>query len=201
MLTLWLVAITVFTGFVNWTSNVRSVLPAVPAAALLLSRATDARLGGRPLPAMARRAVALCMAAGMWVAWGDYQLAGAQVQAADIVHRMRPVGDGRLWFMGHLGFQVAMQDAGAKPFDVRTTVLYTGDVVVVPANNTGILPLPENMPTRVETIEVPLRGGGTTMSGQRGAGFYSSIWGALPYRLDPRPPERFYVVDVVAPPG
>jgi hypothetical protein len=200
MLALWVLAITVFTGFVNWTSNVRSVLPAIPAAALLLARAADDRLGAAPLPVVARLAVALCLVAGLWVAWGDYELARAQVRAAGIVHGMRSAR-APLWFMGHLGFQVAMQDAGAKPFDVQTTVLYPGDVVVVPANNTGIVPLPENMPKRIETVEVPLRGGGTTMAGQRGAGFYSSIWGPLPYRLDPPPPERFYVVDVVPPPG
>jgi hypothetical protein len=200
MLALWVGGIVVFAGFLNWTTNVRAVLPAIPAVAVLLARAADHRLGAAPLPGLARVTIALALAVGLWVARGDAALAGAQVRAADVVHRMRS-GRGPLWFMGHLGFQAAMQDAGARPFDAEKTVLYTGDVVVVPANNTGVVALPESMPKRIETVEVPVGGGGTTMSGPRGAGFYSSIWGPLPYRLDPPPPERFWVVDVVPPAG
>src|SRR5439155_68261 len=55
MLAVWVGGVMVFASFLNWTTNVRSVLPAVPAAALLLARAADERFGVAPLPAAARR--------------------------------------------------------------------------------------------------------------------------------------------------
>lgn len=197
LLALWVVGILLFAGVVNWMSNVRSVLPAVPAAAILLARAADDRFGSAGLPAAARFAIGACVAVGLWVAWGDYQLARAQVTAADVV-RSRMGGSGTVWFMGHWGFQLAMEGIGARPVDVGTTRFQAGDRIVVPANNTNVVPLPSDMPARREPFEIPLRGG-TTISRPRGVGFYSSIWGPLPYRLDPPEPERFEIVEVLPP--
>lgn len=201
MLAAWILGIVVFAGFLNWMSNVRSVLPAVPAAAILLARAADRRLGWAVLPLGARAGVTLCVALGLWVAWGDYELARAQTRAVDVIRSRTGSRQAPVWFLGHWGFQFAMESAGAKPVDANTTVFHTGDCIVVPANNTNVVPLPAEMPVRRESFEVPLRGGGTTVSGQRGAGFYGSVLGPLPYRIDRPPPERFDIVEIMPPRG
>ncbi len=46
LLMLWVLGTFIFTGFVNWTINARSVLPLIPAAGILLARRVDA-CGGR----------------------------------------------------------------------------------------------------------------------------------------------------------
>jgi hypothetical protein len=192
----WVLGILVFAAFVNWTANVRSVLPAVPAAAILVARAADDRLGTAPLPLVPRVAIALCIALGFWVAWGDAELARAQVRAADVVRGRATDRRGDLWFMGHWGFQVAMESLGARPVEANATIFHAGDWIVVPGNNTNVVPLPPEMPARRESFEVALRGGGTTIATRRGAGFYSSTWGPLPYRIEPPAPERFVIVEV-----
>ena len=42
LLMLWVFGTFIFTGFVNWTINARSVLPLIPAAGILLARRVDA---------------------------------------------------------------------------------------------------------------------------------------------------------------
>ena len=42
LLMLWVLGTFIFTGFVNWTINARSVLPLIPAAGILLARRVDA---------------------------------------------------------------------------------------------------------------------------------------------------------------
>jgi hypothetical protein len=197
LLLVWVVGMLVFAAFVNWMSNVRSVLPAVPAAAILVARAAEDRLGTAPLSLLARLGIGLCIALGLWVAWGDYELARAQVRAADVVRSRGHQGP--VWFMGHWGFQLAMESIGARPVDANVTVFHAGDWIVVPGNNTNIVPLAGDMPVRRESFEIPLRGGGTTIASRRGAGFYSSVWGPLPYRIERPLPERFQIVEVVEP--
>jgi len=199
LLLAWIVGVIVFAAFLNWTSNVRSVLPAVPAVAILLGRAANDRLATAPLPLSARLGTALCIAFGLWVAWGDYELARAQVRAADVVRSRASGRQGVVWFLGHWGFQVAMESFGARPVDANSTVFHAGDWILVPANNTNVVPLPAEMPVRRDSFDVALRGGGTTISSRRGAGFYSSVWGPLPYRIEPPSPERFTIVEVAQP--
>lgn len=196
VLALWVLGILVFAGFVNWMSNVRSVLPALPAAAILAVRAVDRRFGDMPLPAGARIVPVVSLGVALWVAWGDYELARAQPAAANAIRARAAGRTGTLWFFGHWGFQPAMSAVGGVAVDFDTTVFNAGDVIAVPRNNTNVVPLPADMPVRTEGVEVPLRGG-TTVSGRRGAGFYSSIWGPLPYRLEPAAPERYDVVHVL----
>jgi hypothetical protein len=50
-------------------------------------------------------------------------------------------------------------------------------------------------------LDVPIGLGGTTVCNRCGAGFYSSTWGPLPYRVDPRPPERFDVFHILDAPA
>ncbi len=191
-----LLGVVVFAGFINWTTNVRSVLPAIPAAALIIARAADERLGARPFPGAARVVVGLSLAIALWVAWGDYALARAQVRAAEIVRNTTASHRGTLWFQGHWGFQIAMEAIGAQPTDTVTSRFKLGDVVVVPLNNTNRWPLPEELPVRLERFEVPIGIGGTTICMRCGAGFYSSLWGPLPYRLEPPSPERYVIVSI-----
>jgi 4-amino-4-deoxy-L-arabinose transferase-like glycosyltransferase len=196
LLACWIVGIEVFAGYINWVVNVRSILPAVPAAALVMTRAIDERMGDRaervvPIVLVASLAIAL------WVGLGDSGVARAQVQAAERIVERSAGRSGALWFQGHWGFQVAMEAVGGRPTDALASRFFPGDVLVIPRDNTNTIELPSSVPTRRERIEVPIRLGATTVCNRCGAGFYSSQWGPLPYRVDPPPPQRYDVFHIL----
>jgi hypothetical protein len=74
-----------------------------------------------------------------------------------------------------------------------------GDVVVIPPNNSNVTPIPSQMVASQETFAVPTNTGATTMSLVSGAGFYSDIWGPLPYAFGPAPSGVYTVVRLKRP--
>jgi hypothetical protein len=191
-LALWLAGTLFYCIFVNHFVNIRVILPALPAVALLCVRRLRMRSdGGAPaLP----RAVWLGLAAGLalslCVAQADIRLANAARTAAE---RIAPEKrSGRTWFSGHWGFQYYMEARGAKPIDVRNPDIRTGDTVVTPMNASNRLKIRAGSYID-ESFEMPVCSWLATMRAECGAGFYSDLWGPLPFVFGPTPPERYEV--------
>jgi 4-amino-4-deoxy-L-arabinose transferase-like glycosyltransferase len=201
LLALWLAGVWVFATFVNWTITARVILPAAPAAAILLVRAiADRRRGRAPVR---WRAVLLPLAAALAVslavADADQRLAAAARTAAREVSERYPPASGHVYFQGAWGFQQYMEAAGATKFDMNAARLYPGDVVVTPETNTNLVVLPDWTIRLAEVIAIPAGRGLTTLSKQRGAGFYAALYGPLPFVFGPVPPERYTVVTMTRP--
>ncbi len=199
LLALWLGGTWFFASFTNWTTTARSLLPAAPAAALLVVRALEAR-DARPLERRAVLAVplALGLLAGLVVAQGDAGLANSARRAAREL--VQAHGDGsRVVFQGAWGFQMYMQQLGAERLRIDGTQLRPGDVVITPGTNTNLVALPGGALEPVAIVEFPAGRFATTLSRERGAGFYASLWGPLPFVFGPVPAERYRVERVVAP--
>jgi len=190
LLALWVLGTFLFAGFVNWTINARSILPIAPAVGILLARRRDQNdLGGR----RARTGtVAACLAASavlaFLVAQADFLLAHAVRQCARQISA-RFESDGTTLFQGHWGFQYYLQDAGALPFDLKLSALKPGSRLIIPTNNTNVLPLKSEKAELQETITVPGPWLLTTWNQTTGAGFYSSAWGPLPFAFGDVPAE------------
>jgi 4-amino-4-deoxy-L-arabinose transferase-like glycosyltransferase len=195
LLSLWVLGTVAFAAGVNWSINARSILPLVPAVSIMLMR-ESAGLGRSP----GRRAIGAVLvvtaALGLASAWADHALAQSARRAAQIISE-RHVGDGRpVLFEGHWGFQYYMQRLGASPIDFRRTPIHSGDVVVIPENNTNNPPLPADRATLLEEMEIPSSRWIATMHREIGAGFYADVFGPLPYAVGPVPPERYYVFEI-----
>ncbi|HEU5248374.1 MAG TPA: glycosyltransferase family 39 protein [Thermoanaerobaculia bacterium] len=191
LLFLWIAGTFVFAVFFNWSTNVRSLLPAAPVVGLLVARRVEARAPAARL-ILAPLALAALLALG--VARADAAHAGtARVAASRIV---ADGGSGTLWFEGHWGFQRYMERAGARPLDVRSHVR-PGDRIAVPANNTNLLSLPRDAVTARNEILLPITGLLGTMSSELGAGFYVDSWGPLPFAFGRVPPERYVLLEAV----
>ena len=185
----WVAGTFVFASFVNWTINGRSILPLVPAAAILIVR----KLGDRRRWEVAT-ALGVSAVVSLVVLVGDVQLAAAAREASRVIQGKTA---GRtVQFEGHWGFQYYMDAWGAKPLDMVTVNLNPGDVVAIAYNNTQIVGLPKSKTGATERFEV----GGTipaaTMRSLAGAGFYASVFGPLPYRLGAMAPERYSMIEV-----
>jgi len=204
LLALWVGGVFAFAAVANWTVNARAVLPAAPAVAILIwrrmaRRAEPREVRLRSLGPLAALGGSLVVAVA--VAWGDWQLADTARVAAKTLGARYGQGPGMLWFQGSWGFQYYMESNGAHRTVYRTTVLQPGDVLISPNNNTNVYHLsgsPDYFDT-IETFAVPVGAWITTMSPEIGAGFYTSVWGPLPYVFGPTPPEAYLVQKVDKP--
>ncbi|HEX4824799.1 MAG TPA: hypothetical protein VFV19_10820 [Candidatus Polarisedimenticolaceae bacterium] len=189
LLAAWVVGTFVFASFVNWTINGRSILPLVPAAAILIVR----RLPERPRW-MSAAAIAVSAIVTLVVTVGDVQLADAGREASGIVRAKAAGRTAR--FEGHWGFQYYMESWGAKPLDMVTAELNPGDVVAFGYSNTQIVGLPKSKTGPTDRFEVGSTLPASTMRSYAGAGFYASVFGPLPYRLGAMAPERYSMIEV-----
>jgi hypothetical protein len=138
-------------------------------------------------------AVLLCAA--------DASLARTQFDAANrISDALASDTSGRaVYFSGHWGFQHYMERSGAKPIDKKQTHLAVGDVVVIPENNTGLIGLPPDATRNAATVELEPMPLVSTMRGHTDSGFYSDVWGPLPFAFGPVPSEAYHVFVVTRP--
>jgi 4-amino-4-deoxy-L-arabinose transferase-like glycosyltransferase len=192
LLTLWVSGTFIFTGFVNWTINARSLLPLIPAAGILLARRVDA-LRTPPMrwrPAMLALPLALAGVVSLWLTWADTKLADSARFAATLIEQKTRNQPGTVWFTGHWGFQYYMESFGAHAVVVNDPPHQPGDYLAVVESSRLFEMRPEFVASR-DVIEIPMRLGITTAQGRLGAGFYSADSGPLPFAIGPVPPERY----------
>lgn len=198
LLLLWIVGTFIFATFINWTINVRSFLPMVPAVGILLIRRIN-QLGK------------ICQQKGCWratwplipslvvvmlVCWSDYMWANTARTAAVVIREKFVNHPGRVWFQGHWGFQYYMEAAGAKSLDFKHSKTAFEDIIIVPHNNSNVSPLRKEMVKLITTFQFKSSGSPlqwlTTKHRKLGAGFYSSISGPLPFAMGTVGPEKYY---------
>jgi 4-amino-4-deoxy-L-arabinose transferase-like glycosyltransferase len=129
------------------------------------------------------------------VTTADYKLANtARLASSDFQKRFQ-TEPGTVWFEGHWGFQYYMEQWRAKPVDQNERGILSGDLLIIPVNNTNISETLPVITGRGEQVNFPqfLL---ATMSSETGAGFYSSRWGPLPWVFARIPPEPYLVFRV-----
>jgi 4-amino-4-deoxy-L-arabinose transferase-like glycosyltransferase len=192
----WIVGTFLFAGFINWTTNGRSVLPLTIPAGIVIARRLELGSKGsrnRMLPATIAPLVA-SLVLSFAVAWADTTFAGTARAAATRIHDS--YGAQRtVWFQGHWGFQYYMEQMGAKPVDVKEFRAAVGDVVAVPTTNTNLFEMPASSPLK-ESFDVTSTPWIATMNYPLGAGFYADVFGPLPFVVGPVAPERFTIFEI-----
>jgi 4-amino-4-deoxy-L-arabinose transferase-like glycosyltransferase len=196
LLALWVWGTFVFTALINWTVNGRSILPLVPAIAILIAR----RLEQFPVRVQSK---AICLAAGtalsLIVVGADCNFAHAVRELATKVASTYQRPAQILWFQGHWGFQYYLQEHGGLPVDFKSSDLKPGDIVAVPSDNTNLRPLNPATADLLGTVTVDRAGALDTMDSLTGAGFYSSLWGPLPFAFGHVAPEYASVYQLKQP--
>lgn len=192
-LLLWVAGTFWFTAFLNWTINARSVLPMVPAVAILLARRLEHRAGisGRRVKFSIASALLVSGILSFWLARADTELADSAKTAALLI-RERTYGGGDLWFVGHSGFQYYLQALGARAYDWNHPQAKKGDWIAILQvwPSYGALKFQGSR----EDFIMPVHSHASTNSPERSAGFYYSYWSVLPYIFDRIPPEKDVVV-------
>ena len=197
LLLLWVLGTWVFASFVNWTVNARSVLPMIPAVAILLARRLETLGSFAGKLRMAKLVVPLVVSAAvaLWVTWADASLANSARKAAQYVRDHLSKPGINVSFEGHWGFQYYMQAYQYQPIDFRDLHVGNGDLVVIPQNSSYAAPqsIPASVVASRGVLALPVKAGMTTMSQAWGSGFYSDALGPLPYSFGP-PLSEYYMV-------
>ena len=211
LLALWVGGIFIFAAFLNWSVNIRSLLPATPAVALLVARRLDLRAAHEELPRLYRLPITIGAVISLAVAWADYHDAAAYKRVAAIVAEQYGGEEGAVWFQGHWGFQHYMEQHGFQPFDygdapdasgyddnvsLAELGLRPGEIAVVPVEHRSYA-MPSGEAELIETFAVSDGQWAATMDRKAGAGFYMASWGLLPYFFGPNPSKLFELYRVV----
>ena len=164
LLTLWVFGTFIFTGFLNWAINARSVLPLIPAAGILLARRVDALQPSstRWRPAMLAVPLAVAGAVSLWLTWADTELANSARTAAARIEQKARNQPGTVWFLGHWGFQYYMESFGARPVVVDDPPHRPGDFLATAGDRLLFEARPKFVASR-DVIEIPMRLGITTI--------------------------------------
>jgi hypothetical protein len=188
----WIGGVFVFAAFFNWTTNVRSLLPAVPAVAVLAADAL-ARRGFSFDTALRRAALAAGIALSLAVAHADAGVAQAARRAAEeLADRFGDEPSVR--FHGTWGFQYYLEAAGVRKLDPAERDLPAGTVLLLAEVSGSPLSLPPGSDEILEERAYPTTGLAATHHPTRGAGWYGSFIGPVPFVLGAPPDTGFRVV-------
>ena len=192
-LLLWFFGVFVFASYLNWTINARSFILLVPAVGILLSRSLGqwADKPGNFKNMISYAMIGFAALIAVSIMYGDYVWANiARTAAKDITSKYNTPN--RMFFQGHWGFQYYMEKAGALPVDYTSTDIQTGELVIVPRNNTAIL-RPNPVFKLVEVMAFSHNSIVATMNPARSSGFYDSNIGTIPYSFG-KPIHEIYLV-------
>jgi hypothetical protein len=206
LLVLWVAGTFIFTAFLNWAINVRSVLPLVPAVGILVARRLPLRPNAQSFPWLEPQlAICLVPAAVLSLAlsWADYRFANSMREGASEIKDVageRLVPSAHLWFQGHWGFQYYMAKAGGLVMDRSRLECNPGDIVAIPmTNNYGNCLFPGDLTEHEATIIVPASRWLATMHMLMGAGYYANRIGPLPFAFGPVTIEEYQLFRVREP--
>jgi 4-amino-4-deoxy-L-arabinose transferase-like glycosyltransferase len=190
LLLLWILGTFLFC-VLNWTVNARSILPMAPAVAILLLRRIETVASSTKLTWFFVTAALL----SLLVSLADYRLANsARAAATTIKETFGNSSAATVWFQGHWGFQYYAEANGLRAFDSAHSQVRPGDVMVLPFNNTNLIPIPRDKAERLTVIELPVFPCVSTMSKANGAGFYMDLLGPLPFAFGAVPAEKYYIL-------
>ncbi len=199
LLLFWVFGTFIFAGFVNWAVNARSILPMVPAVGILLVRRVDWCSKARQKTGIKRMVWLLVPAAvvAILVCRADYNWAAMSRSAAAAVSNKFKSQHNKIWFDGHWGFQYYMEGNGCQAFDYKFPKAVSGDIIIIPSNNSFTRFLPAKYVRQIDTLKIGTPRWLATMGGaQPVAGFYADGWGAIPFAIGPVGPEDYYVLAV-----
>lgn len=180
-----------------WSVMARLALFLAPPLVFGCAEALESSEGGRRRPLMLA-SVAVTLVLSWALSWVDARHGGGSRDAARLAAGLAAEGGGRVWSAGHWGLQWYVEKEGGKALDASRggwDEARPGDVVVVPTVNSNVMKPRRPVTSDVVGLRidsaVPLR----LLSAREGeGGFYSSVFGFLPFSLSREPVDELSLV-------
>lgn len=193
----WVAAALLYNLWLLPFGSARYLLPALPPL-LMLACVALGRSSGRPrglLPA----AVAMAVAFGGVAAVADHRLANHYRAFAREVEHLAAAQGAEAWFIGEWGMRHYFEAAGARYLPARSNAPAPGDLVVIPEMPLFWAPS-RRLQARLEPRGVRHVDSGVPLKlfhRESSAGFYSHLWGVLPFAISDASDETFTLYAVV----
>jgi hypothetical protein len=195
LLGLWLFGTLFFASVLNWTFNVRVLLPAVFPATLLIVRWIESEPEPRAWSKLTAWSIVPTAVVALCVAAADYEYAATvkQFVQTHVAEHLRE--GGKAYFTGHWGFQWYLEEAGAVALDASPIPVREGDLLVYKAGNDNFFPeAPHKLIEDIRPGSLYLH----TFKYSIHANFYDGTGGGLPYGFNPDGViEQFFIYRVV----
>ena len=191
----WVMGTFGFAALMNWSVTARTLLPLAPPAALLIARRVSAQCATVPTR-FSMYAAPLVACAGISIACGvaDYVWAGSIRDTARAFASEAKKQTGTTYFQGHWGWQYYLEQAGLKPLDTTNASFRPGDFILSPQNNVNVEQIPARYADDVRTTSIPTTRGLSVMSHGLGAGYYSDLFGPLPFVFGGLQIDQYHVI-------
>jgi hypothetical protein len=192
----WVAGIFAFATVFNWTTNVRSFLPALPAVAVVLAGVLQRRASAAG--SLLRHApVAAGIGLSLVVAQGDVAFANAARRAALELGEAHRNGAPTVLYHGSWGFQYYLERLGVRPLDPEAAAQPAGTVVLRARLASWQIAIPPGTTEILAERNDELLAFAATHHPLRGAAWYGSFLGPIPYALGPVPALRYEVLRLV----
>jgi hypothetical protein len=183
-----------------WSIPARMVLLLLPPLVFALAESLESAMPDRELTLIYSASLAGTLALGLTLNIVDYKYAASQKEFAQRAARLRRVTGGRLWCNAIGGLKYYLEHEGAQDLVYSRggwAQVRRGDIVVMSRLWSGLRPADsihgEAQTTKADCA-IPLRLI-SLWDGQ--GGFYSNVWGFLPYSLSREPLDEFTTVKVL----
>jgi hypothetical protein len=189
---------TTFTAFLNWSVSARNILPVPAFVAITAVRCLERAKAFENRSALRRCwiATAALLPVSLSVAYADASMARAAQQASN---EFRAIAQSRnpsvVWFQGHWGFQYYMRQWGAREIDLASTRCAPGDLLIIAWDNTNPPSVPAQSVKRLSGVRSWQPSWVASIHRQAMAGFYSDVFGPLPFAFGPVHPDRYDVYE------
>lgn len=190
----------VFSTFVNWSVNGRTILPMAIPAVLLVMRYCEAQKAASMLRPTFLAVMLLSACLSLLVLMASNAFSNSQREAADIIKANFEKYPGKVYFQGHWGFQYYMEEHGFTCLDLENHKLQQGDLMIVPTGLSGVFKTEDSVKLMgsMQVATLPML---ATMERGVGAGFHWHGMGPLPYAFGFVPPQVYSFWHVGEPEG
>jgi len=195
LLFLWTIGTMIFAGFINWSINGRSILPMIIPAGILITRKLENGITNKIPRKSSSVIIALSFSAilSVTITSADVNFANTARFAAKTICYIYGGQNHTLWFQGHWGYQYYMEQLGARPIDVSHQQMKPGDLIADPTTNSNLRRIPSSWVTRIDSMSILPSRYVASVDAHLGAGFYSNMFGPLPFAFGFVKPEKFTI--------
>jgi hypothetical protein len=188
---LWILGTWIFSTFINWSVNARTMLPMLaPTIILLYKFSIRFQKPGRK-----KLAFVLFFLISFLIQCADYEFALGQKQVVEKIAKMYNLQHYNFCTQGEFGFsRIAKNILNAAPVNFKHQPVFNEKLImIIPKNNCNILwPVPKdhyNIKRIEHKIKLPIG----IMNRYTGAGIHHYKWGPLPFAIGKQPPNEYFI--------